>query len=242
MILLVTLEYLQQLPKGSNVPLQCEYCSEHFTRKLSVVKRILNKTHITETARFCSKICRNKANKTSLLTICCFCEFAFERRRVKSDDHSERYFCSRKCYQLYRLQNINKTDPKFVCIRCGCVCSRGKTLCQDCYKLERIEKHSLHSVTLGEYWKSRKTNNQDYHRGRSGISKLARLWNPHLKNQPCENCAYDKHTELAHIKAVAAFENTATLYQINGSHNIAVLCPNCHWEFDKGLLKIEQFR
>ncbi len=30
--------------------------------------------------------------------------------------------------------------------------------------------------------------------------------------------------------------------EVNSKDNIIQLCPNCHWEFDKGLLSLQQIR
>ena len=48
----------------------------------------------------------------------------------------------------------------------------------------------------------------------------------------CANCGYDKHVELAHIKAVADFDDDTLLSVVNSPDNVLSLCPNCHWEFD----------
>lgn len=52
------------------------------------------------------------------------------------------------------------------------------------------------------------------------------------KFDSCEVCGYDKHVEIAHIKAVSSFPDTATIAEINSPDNVKGLCPNCHWEFD----------
>ena len=84
------------------------------------------------------------------------------------------------------------------------------------------------------------------------VVRLNRRWNQHLV-QPqttekgtlaprCQSCSYDKHVELAHLKSVSSFPSTATLKEINSPDNVLVLCPNCHYEFDNGLLPLEDIR
>lgn len=68
------------------------------------------------------------------------------------------------------------------------------------------------------------------------VRNFARTWNKHLKGLPCQRCNYDKHTELAHIHAIADFDHSTPIGIINHPNNLYVLCPNCHWEFDNGLL------
>jgi 5-methylcytosine-specific restriction endonuclease McrA len=59
------------------------------------------------------------------------------------------------------------------------------------------------------------------------------------RERVCQNCGYDKHVQICHIKPIKNFEETATLSEVNASDNLVVLCPNCHWEFDHGLLKLK---
>ena len=54
----------------------------------------------------------------------------------------------------------------------------------------------------------------------------------------CKVCGYDKHVEIAHIKAVSEFPPQATIGEINSIDNLIALCPNHHWEYDNGVLKI----
>ena len=64
---------------------------------------------------------------------------------------------------------------------------------------------------------------------------------PKLKKEKvneCSNCGYDKHVEIAHIKAVSDFSEEILVTIINDPSNLIALCPNCHWEFDNGLLKL----
>lgn len=62
-------------------------------------------------------------------------------------------------------------------------------------------------------------------------------------NKPykCAVCGYDKHVEIAHIKAVSDFSDDATITEINDSNNLIGLCPNHHWEYDNGLLDLNDY-
>lgn len=70
------------------------------------------------------------------------------------------------------------------------------------------------------------------------IRKMCRTWLSFLKEEPCKNCGYEKHIELCHIKAIVDFKDDSLLGDINSEYNVVPLCPNCHWEFDNGLLKM----
>lgn len=71
------------------------------------------------------------------------------------------------------------------------------------------------------------------------IRQLNRQWNKHLvENGKCQNCKYSKHVELAHITPISAYDKKTTIETVNCEANQLVLCPNCHWEFDYGLLTL----
>jgi predicted HNH restriction endonuclease len=44
--------------------------------------------------------------------------------------------------------------------------------------------------------------------------------------------------ECCHIKGIGTFSKETLIGEINNIKNLVFLCPNCHWEFDKGLLVI----
>lgn len=52
-------------------------------------------------------------------------------------------------------------------------------------------------------------------------------------------CGYDKHVEVCHIKAIRDFDLKTKIKDINSKENLVLLCPNCHWEFDNGLLTLK---
>lgn len=54
----------------------------------------------------------------------------------------------------------------------------------------------------------------------------------------CKVCGYDKHVEIAHIKAVSEFSDETHIGEINSIDNLVALCPNHHWEYDNGILKL----
>lgn len=55
---------------------------------------------------------------------------------------------------------------------------------------------------------------------------------------PCQNCGYDKHTEVCHIKDISTFSEDTLISVVNSPDNLVRLCPNCHWEFDHGRLEL----
>jgi 5-methylcytosine-specific restriction endonuclease McrA len=58
------------------------------------------------------------------------------------------------------------------------------------------------------------------------------------KPKHCVNCGYSKFYEVCHIRAVKDFPGTATMSEVHSLDNLIALCPNCHWEFDHGMLTL----
>jgi predicted HNH restriction endonuclease len=58
----------------------------------------------------------------------------------------------------------------------------------------------------------------------------------HVNN--CMSCGYGKHIEVCHLRQITDFPDTATVDEVNDLSNLTVLCPNCHWEFDNGLISV----
>lgn len=61
-----------------------------------------------------------------------------------------------------------------------------------------------------------------------------------LKISSCQNCGYNKHVEVCHIKPIASYSEDTKLDEINCIDNLVVLCPNCHWELDNGVLELSE--
>lgn len=61
-----------------------------------------------------------------------------------------------------------------------------------------------------------------------------------VQGSKCQNCQYDRHIEVCHIKPISEFPEDTLIDDINTPDNILILCPNCHWEFDNGELCIDE--
>jgi hypothetical protein len=78
-----------------------------------------------------------------------------------------------------------------------------------------------------------------YYKFRAVIRKHA-YYVFHLNNgeKKCRVCGYDKHVEVCHIKSVSSFGENYLITEINSFENLIGLCPNHHWEYDNGHIKI----
>jgi hypothetical protein len=54
----------------------------------------------------------------------------------------------------------------------------------------------------------------------------------------CSRCGYDKHIEVCNKRALTTFPLDTPISVVNALDNLVGLCPNCHWEFDHGLLQL----
>lgn len=97
------------------------------------------------------------------------------------------------------------------------------------------ETDFLLEKTKGDLFNDRK----NWQSARSSIQKIARkTYFENTKEPKCAICGYSKHVEVAHIKAVSEFDNNTTIKEINSLSNLIGLCPNHHWEYDNGMLKL----
>ena len=211
----------------------CHHCNTQFFKKPAEIKR--SSTH------FCSRECATEYRKSQKYLFysdveCLNCNKTFNKKNsnIKRDPNN---FCSRSCSASY----TNKTSPKRAlegnCKECNTPIPSALSYCKDCstwvrspikgrfyyddktlYEATRDGKKAARYCTIREY--ARKT------LLRAGIEKC------------CKNCGYDKHVEACHIKSISSFDLHTKIKEINDISNLVYLCPNCHWEFDKGILKL----
>lgn len=134
-------------------------------------------------------------------------------------------FCSMSCAAKYN----NKLKPKRVklpklCKKCGSEVDRSRyaKLCSSC----RPNKGQDLSLSDALYRDNGQWNQYTLIRTRArAVAKQNNM-------NKCTKCGYDKHVEIAHIKPISSFPDTAMISEINHISNLMALCPNCHWEFD----------
>lgn len=136
-------------------------------------------------------------------------------------------FCSRSCAATFN----NKAKGIRSCKIC---CNPVKSYRHDLCEQHHYEAKDLKfkSRTLAEYRNLASVKGKHPSWINSHVRRFARSWNKDLTEKPCEHCGYTLHVELAHIKAVSSFDESATLGEVNSKDNLKALCPNCHWEFD----------
>jgi ribosomal protein S14 len=160
-------------------------------------------------------------------------------------------FCSCSCSAIFNNKGVahNPRKPRKLlytrtCVKCGNNFGKYKgdkhlsrKLCSKCFPIYSSKPELVVQRTIADYLNA-KTATGDKQQKYTAIRYMARSkYKTDLKN-PCQQCGYKHHVELAHIKSISSFPITATLNEVNAKENVAFLCPNCHWELDHELLKI----
>lgn len=74
----------------------------------------------------------------------------------------------------------------------------------------------------------------------SYVRTMGRALNKDLSRSGCQVCGYSTHIEYAHIRPITDFPEDSLLSMVNHPDNMLILCRNHHWEFDHGVLSIDQ--
>lgn len=109
---------------------------------------------------------------------------------------------------------------------CGSIVAHDTILCRKCTGKKRTESASRQ--TIAEIKATKKTR----------YSGHIRSLIPKGLFDSCAVCGYKNHVEVAHIKGIATFPDTATVAEVNATTNLIGLCPNHHWEYDNGKLRL----
>lgn len=143
-------------------------------------------------------------------------------------------FCGKSCAASTNNKLFVKRKMDRKCLDCDDLCWT--------YRHKRCQKHlelykqrqaaSWKTKTVGEYRALIASKNMHQSSTHVHIRGYAKTWFKELRKEPCRFCGYSKFVELAHIKAVSSFPDSALLSEINSLENLLPLCPTCHWEFD----------
>lgn len=207
-----------------------------------------------------------KACQMKVQVQCQMCEVLFMKENAQINASKGKNFCSRSCSAKRRGIQRHRPLPR-TCVHCQKEyrCSTihaSRSLCPTCCH-GNDRSHLVFTMEYGGPGKARKrkytglrinfrlmtlaeATNTSYVKNKhraylyTHVRDLGRRWNKRLLALPCFTCSYNKHVELAHIRPLSSFPPETLLGDINAESNVVQLCPNCHWEFDHGLLKIPQ--
>jgi hypothetical protein len=211
----------------------CNHCNTHFYKKPAEIKR--SSTH------FCSRDCATEYRKSQkhlyyseVNCLCCGIQFSKKNAEIKKTSN---HYCSKSCAGKINNAKFPKRALEGNCKECNKPISSALSFCKECSKWTRspikgrlyYDDKTLEEATREGKKASRYCTIREYARKtllKSGIEKC------------CKNCGYDNHVEVCHIKSISSFDLSTTIREINDLSNLIYLCPNCHWELDKGILKL----
>lgn len=178
---------------------------------------------------------------------CKYCDSAILHLSTGSLFHTKaKKFCNQSCSASFnnkfpRTRMGKQQEKTYKCRRCGdvIVVPRGnlskfpeKISCPACIELNNID---MDLRTKGEVFAGL----SNWQSARSTIRKhSAKVMQSLGRLKFCQICGYSNHVEICHIKSVSSFPETARFNEINSPNNLVYLCPNHHWEFDNGYLKL----
>jgi hypothetical protein len=160
---------------------------------------------------------------------CLNCSKTFSKKNSEIKRFTNHY-CSSSCAAKINGSKFPKRAVEGNCKECFTPIPSSLTYCKKC----KIEKLSIDNQTLYEATRDGKKASR-YCTIREKARKS--LINSGIE-KCCKNCGYDKHVEACHIKSISSFDLDITIKEINDISNLVFLCPNCHWEFDKGILNL----
>lgn len=150
-------------------------------------------------------------------------------------------YCSKSCAAIQTGKLFPKRKITRICIKCdNLVKSYRHSRCElhhTEYMLTRFD--AVKELTLKDYWSKDSLKNLHPSSKNAHIRAQARSNFKDLTSKPCAKCGYNKHVELCHIKPIREFNENSKIKDINSYGNLIQLCPNCHWEFDNYLFKLE---
>lgn len=173
--------------------------------------------------------------------ICKRCQSVIEVGERSVAETRRRTFCTHSCSAKSAIKpHPKRISIKTKCKSCGSRTSSRKPELEEYFCLACVPKAlraiKPQTITKGELFKKR----NGWQSARTAIRMHAyRVFSRSGMPETCRMCRYSKHVEICHIMAVSAFPESATVDEINHKSNLCPLCPNCHWEFDNGLITKE---
>lgn len=199
--------------------IECCFCNG----KMSKTKRQILRNFKKGQNTYCKQECQNqyKIQKNNAIVSCLQCD-SFFSKRVSQIRKSPNHFCTKSCAASYN--NKFKKKSKF-CKYCTLEIISGnyrRTVCDTC--LSGVD------MTLGDCTITHLHRSSAYAKVRTRARKVTKD-----RIQKCENCEYSKHVQVGHIKPISEFSLGTLVSIVNAPLNLALFCPNCHWEFDHDL-------
>jgi hypothetical protein len=201
-------------PKKTKYKFCCKDCHKLWRKNKIKINKCKFCDKDTTNPVFCCKSCAASYNNK---------EFP---KRIKGDSTKIKGDSTKKCpIKKYSIKE------KF-CIVCGIQVNYRSKYC-----LEHNPQYvDWNKITLGDIvYNEDQVKANRYTKVRDNSKRIYFSSN---RPQECSHCGYSKHFEVCHIKPIHMFDLTTPISAINSLDNLIALCPNCHWEFDNGLIPV----
>lgn len=171
-------------------------------------------------------------------------EIGNKKRREKSlEDYYQSPNICKSCGEVIRVNDNQKVSEVRKKYFCNSSCSakfnnleREKKQKEEKKEIVRPERFSFfNGITKKKFFEKKGI----YYKFRAEIRKHAQyVYEKNKGDKTCKVCGYDKHIQVCHIISVSSFSDESLITEINSKDNLVGLCPNHHWEFDHGYLKL----
>lgn len=164
----------------------------------------------------------NKAIYNEYPNRCLYCDLPILATTLDSlNEVKKKIFCNSSCFA--KKNNPTRKTKDYLCKFCKEIISKTWTPRKTCNKC---------------YGNFRSADNQTIRESSHSKIRCHARQITKKREQVCVNCGYAKFVETCHIKAIKDFDKNTKLIIVNDPKNLILLCPNCHWEFDHGLLQL----
>ena len=162
-------------------------------------------------------------------TNCTQCNKEFDKKpsQIKKTKND---FCSRShaaTYNNSKYPKRHKQPSKYKCTDCGKRITHNSGRCHRCRRLE--SSRLFGERILKDVFPKNGHNTFKFHHVRRHAKIKLDL---NGRNKICEECGWDIHVHVAHIKPLNSFSIDTKIKIVNDFSNLKYLCPNCHWVFD----------
>ena len=140
-------------------------------------------------------------------------------------------FCGSSCAAQYNNRAFPKRKRRVVyCKSCGSETEYRRSYCKSC---DPTKPKDFSNVTVGDI------RLKAHYQANAWTRKLARR-TYYASDRPkcCLKCGYSKHFEVCHVRPIQDFPDDTLISVVNALENLVALCPNCHWEYDHGMLSL----
>lgn len=226
-----TIEYILNNPNcfsalkpKDTVEVPCGVCN---STCLKTVRFARSSALFKGTKSFRCDDCSNK-RKSSVVS-CTNCKKDI-RKEASDLKKSKNQFCSRSCAATYNNSVCPKRKPgdAYNCADCSTRLTNSDSVrCIRCLRVKRLNEFN-----------ERKLKDVLYKKGDASLKfvhvrrKAQIALELEGREKKCEQCGWDKHVHVCHIKPLSSFSLDCKVGEANAVSNLKYLCPNHHWEFD----------